>query len=137
MSYLCETKDGPGERTASGLNCLVLTVHLGQHIPSKKNHHFPGKGGRVLIDKKVKERILELENAILCELFSLSAMLASGTPSACSRPLRTLLSELCDDSIREIPSGSWGVRYVKKGQEGVEITIMELPAEIAESCKTG
>ena len=127
MSYLCSTKGGASNPMDPGPKMVVLTVRLGCHVPSKKNHHYPSADGkRILIDKNIKQRMVELENAIACELFSLSAMLANGTPSECWRQLLMLLSGLSDDSIAQVPSGSWDVRYVPKGEEGVEIHITEI-----------
>lgn len=124
MSYLCSTKGGASNPMDPGPKMVVLTVRLGCHIPSKKNHHYPSADGRrVLIDQSVRLRMKQLEEAILSELYSLSVIIGGETPSACLKPLQTLLSGLCDDSIKEIPSGSWGVRRVPKGQEGVEISI--------------
>lgn len=67
-----------------------------------------------------------LENAILFELYSASQTGASGIVSECLKPLQTLLSGLCDDSIKEIPSGSWDVEYVPKGEEGLDILIEQI-----------
>lgn len=78
-----------------------------------------------------------LENGIVFALYSLSRTIGAGTHSECLKRLRTALCELSDDSIREVPAGDWDVRYVPKGEEGLEITIMEYeppnltPAEIS------
>lgn len=97
------------------------------HCPSKKNKHYSGINGRILMDKKTKARMQSLESAILSELYSASQIRGNETHLECLKRLRTLLSSLCDDSIREIPAGSWAVEYVEKGQEGAEIIISTLP----------
>lgn len=96
---------------------------LGKAIPSKKNHHFPGKGGHVLIDKPIKERMAQLEDGILSALYLWCQTRESGTDLAWQKHARMLLSGLSDDSLREIPQSSFGVEYVPKGSEGVIITI--------------
>ena len=93
------------------------------NCPSKKNSHFPLTNGGLGIDKSVKERMMRLENAILFALYSACQTGGNETPSECLRRLRTLLSGLSDDSINQIPAGSWDVQMVEPGQEGVEITI--------------
>lgn len=109
---------------------LILNVSGIGHIPSKKNYHYPGKNGRVLIDKPIKERMQILENGILCALYSLCRTEGSEMDSECLKQLRMRLSEqlkgLSDDSIREVPEFSFGVEYVEKGQEGVRIEIQHL-----------
>lgn len=67
--------------------------------------------------------MLLLENAILSALLSEYRIKENETHLECLKRLRTALSGLCDDSIREIPSGSWNVEYVEKGSEGVLIEI--------------
>lgn len=108
----------------------VLIVGLG-HIPSFKNHKRAIKSRetgklRTLTDPEIAKRVERLENAILSALYSGSQIRGSETHSECWKRLRTLLSGLCDDSIREVPSGSWDVQFVPAGQEGVEITITKL-----------
>ncbi len=123
-----EPKAGTASPTGNGPKPppLRLSVTLGQAVPSKKNHHFPLANGGLGIDKAIKLRMNDLENGILSALCSESQMTASETPLECLRRLQTLLSGLLDDSIREIPTGSWGVEYVPKGQEGVIIEITPL-----------
>lgn len=75
---------------------------------------------------QTKERMDRLEKAMLFALYSLCPTGASGTPSECWKPLQTLLSGLCDDSIREIPAGSWTVEYVPKGEEGINVEIEQI-----------
>lgn len=104
-------------------NGISLIVKGIGHIPSKKNHHFPRKDGGLLIDKKIKERMRQLENAMLSALYSKSQIIGSETHSECLSRLRMFLSKLSDDSVREIPKGSWEVEYVNPGEEGVTITI--------------
>lgn len=108
------------------LHALGSIYHGLGHIPSKKNHHFPGNGGRILIDKPVKARMLALENAILSELYSASQIIGNETHLECLKRLRTLLSGLSDDSIREIPEGSWATHHDIKGCEGVIIEITQI-----------
>lgn len=106
---------------------LRLEVKGIGHCPSKKNYHFPSSNGGLLIDPAIKQRMAMLEAAILCALYSEYQIVGSETHSECWKRLRTLLSGLCDDSIREIPTGSWDVEYVPKGQEGILIEITPIP----------
>ena len=94
-------------------------------MPSKKNRHW-ANGKHIQLDLKVKKRMALLEDAIVFALYSCAATIVSETPSGCLKQLRTLLSGLSDDSIREIPCGSWDVERVEKGQEGLLITIEKL-----------
>jgi len=73
--------------------------------------------------KDIKKRMQLLEDVILSKLYSLCPTTESETHSECLKQLRTALSGLSDDSIREIPVGSWSVDRVPKGEEGVRITI--------------
>ena len=102
---------------------VVLKVVTGDHVPSKKNRHYQLTNGRLGIDLKVKERMNRLERAIALGLYSYVQTIEKGTASGCLKQLQTLLSKLSDDSVREIPEFSFGVRYVEPGFEGVEIEI--------------
>ena len=101
------------------------------HTPSFKNkkiavrHRTNGKQMQIT-EPKTKNRMRALEDAIVLALYSLSQTTGPGTPTECLKQLRTALSGLCDDSIKQIPSGSWDVRYVPVGEEGLEITIQEI-----------
>ncbi len=107
---------------------ILLEIKGVGHIPSFKNRkraimdRSTGKM-RTLTEPSVKKRMENLESAIVCELFSVSQTIENATPSECLKPLRTLLCGLSDDSIREIPCGSWDVKYVQPGEEGVTIEI--------------
>lgn len=98
----------------------------GLSVPSFKNHKHSNRNGHVYTDPKVKARMESLENAMLCELYSASQITGNETHSECWKRLRTALSGLCDDSVREIPEGSWTVEHVPPNEEGVEIIITEL-----------
>lgn len=122
MNHLSEPRDLSGSPTAI-TSSLTLSVRGIGHIPSKKNYHYPSQSGALLIDKPIKERMQHLENAILSALYSESQIVGNETHSECWKRLRTLLSGLSDDSIREIPDGSWSTKYVPKGEEGADIEI--------------
>jgi hypothetical protein len=112
------------------MNCVKVEIR-GMHIPSFKNHKRAiidkkTSHARTLTDPKIAKRVQRLEDAILSALYSESQIIGSETHSECWKRLRTLLSGLCDDSIREVPAGSWDVLYVQPGQEGVDITITRL-----------
>lgn len=95
--------------------------------PSKKNHHFPLKNGGLGIDKEIKERMKQLENDILSQLYSECQIIEGETHSECWKRLRTLLSGLLDDSINEIPKGGWDVQRVESiEQSGIDIIIEEI-----------
>lgn len=81
---------------------------------------------RTLTPSAIKKRMDSLENGILSALYSCVQTSGAGMDSAWLKQLRTRLSDLCDDSLAEIPEFSFGVRDVAKGQEGVEIYIEEL-----------
>ena len=110
---------------------LTLLVVTGDHVPSFKNtkrsilDRNTGRQ-RTLTPGKIKKRMNLLELAIESALYSWCQTNGVGTDSECLRQLRIVLSGLSDDSLREIPEFSFGVRRVPKGQEGVEITIEKL-----------
>lgn len=95
----------------------------GQQVACFKNTKKSSRSGFIYTPKKIKGRMLLLENAILSALYSEYRIKENETHLECLKRLRTALSGLCDDSIREIPSGSWDVEYVEKGNEGVLIGI--------------
>lgn len=107
---------------------ITLTITGLGHIPSHKNRKRAildkSKGHlRTLTEPSIKKRMDRLENAILFALYSWCQTSVLGMHSGCSKQLRTALSGLCDDSIKEVPEGSWDVEYVPKGQEGCVIQI--------------
>jgi hypothetical protein len=102
---------------------IYLRIRGIGHIPSKKNAHYPLTNGGLGIDKSVRERMKYLEYAIESALYSLCQTTESGMRSECLKQLRTRLSGLLDDSIREIPSGAWATVKVPKGEEGLDIII--------------
>lgn len=118
------------EPSRSAKGSVTLTV-TGATVPCFKNRKRIAKNKRsgksfLRTREDIKERMQHLENAILSELYSESQIVGSETHSECWKRLRTALSELCDDSIREIPCGSWDVEFVPKGSEGVTLVITEL-----------
>lgn len=110
---------------------IKLEMQNTGHCPSFKNRKRAIRDGqtgqlRTLTEPKIKQRMAMLEAAILCALYSESQIIGSETHSECWKRLRTFLSGLCDDSILEIPTGSWEVERVPKGQEGLLIEITRL-----------
>jgi hypothetical protein len=108
-----------------------LKAITGTNVPSFKNSKraiLDANTGqmRTLTPKAVKIRMDKLETAILCALYSWSATGERETALECRRQLRIALSGLSDDSLEIIPELSFGVRYVERGQEGVEIEIERL-----------
>ena len=104
---------------------VVLRVK-GQHVPSFKNRKHSNRRGQVYCESKIKERMRWLEDAILSALYSTSPTDGSAMPLECLKARRTLLSGLSDDSVQEIPCGSWHTEYVQAGEEGVTIVINRL-----------
>lgn len=110
---------------------IVLTIKGVGVIPAFKNRkraiqdRNTGKM-RTLTEPSIKKRMDRIENAILFALYSLCATADAETQQECLKQLRIALSGLSDDSIRELPQGSWGTEYVKKGEEGAMITIEQL-----------
>jgi hypothetical protein len=107
---------------------IVLKVVTGDNVPSFKNRKrsiLDSATGqqRTLTPKKIKERMALLQGRIESVLYSLYQTGERETDLACRKQLRTALSGLSDDSLVEMPEFSFGVRYVEKGFEGVEITI--------------
>lgn len=110
---------------------ISLDVVTGEAIPSFKNTKrsiLDKNTGlqRTLTPGKIKRQMQRLENAILSALYSESQTIGGATDLECLRQLRTALSGLSDDSLREIPEFSFGIQYVAKGNEGVLITISEI-----------
>jgi hypothetical protein len=107
---------------------VALKVITGSNVPSFKNRKraiLDKNTGRMrtLTEPDIKRRMRELEAAIESALYSWSQTGVPETDLECRKQLRIALSGLQDDSLKEIPEFSFGVRYVEAGQEGVEITI--------------
>ena len=108
------------------MNLIAHIAVRGFHIPSFKNHKHSNRQGHVYCDSRVKGLMTQLESGILSALYSSSPTNESVTDSVCLKPLRTALSGLSDDSLREIPEAAFSHQVVPKGQEGVVIEIYEL-----------
>lgn len=108
------------------MNFIVSIRAKGFHIPSFKNHKHSNRHGFVYTDRRVKKLMQDLESSILSGLYSTSQTTANETDSGCWKQLRTALSGLCDDSVREIPECSFSTKECDKGQEGVTIEIYEI-----------
>ena len=111
--------------TGATLTILVIT---GDHVPSFKNRKHSGVNQRtgqkcLYTEPKIKKRMALLESRIESALYSSCQTTDAGMDSACLKRLRTVLSALQDDSLKDIPEFSFGVRRVAKGCEGVEIEI--------------
>lgn len=107
--------------TSDNLTAVILKVVTGDHIPSFKNTKRCGH-----TPKQIKQRMMQLENRIVSNLYSWFQTQKSGTETEWLLQLRTFLSGLSDDSIKQICSGTWEARYVEPGCEGVEIEIERL-----------
>jgi hypothetical protein len=108
------------------MNLVARILVKGMHIPSFKNHKHSNRQGRVYTDPRVKKLMSRLESSILSVLYSESRISANETDSECWKRLRTALSGLSDDSLREIPECSFTTKRVTRGEEGVDIYIFEL-----------
>jgi hypothetical protein len=109
-------------------NAVRLLAITGDPVPSFKNTKraiLDRNTGlqRTLTPAKIKQRMDRLEKAIVFALYSCCPTASGVTDSACLKQLRTALSGLSDDSLKEIPEFSFGWRTVPKGEEGVEIII--------------
>lgn len=106
---------------------FIARLHInGFHIPSFKNCKHTNKHGHVYTETRVKKIMEQLESGILSELYSEFQMVEPETASECWKRLRTALSGLSDDSLKEIPNASFSTEVVPKGQEGVMIEIYEI-----------
>lgn len=117
--------DGLKSPKESWKSRVVLQIRGIGHVPSKKNHHYPGKNGRLLIDKKIKERMKLLEEAIVCELLSAWRTTVKETGTGCSLRSWMLSSVPEDDCWNSIPHIELEVRLMP--EPTLEITIEELP----------
>lgn len=71
---------------------------------------------------------------MLLSLYSLCQTGDGETDGECLRQLRTALSGLSDDSLKEMPRGGYAYKMVSKGSEGVDVTITPINAEL---CREG
>ena len=137
MKKSCATKDGSSSLTEAGAipaaksGTIKLVVLTGDNVPSFKNSKrsiLDKNTGlqRTLTPKKMKERMDWLEQRIVSALLSSSRTGEGETGLAWRRRLLTVSLGLCDDSLKVVPEFSFGVRYVERGQEGVEITIEQI-----------
>lgn len=108
---------------------VILRVRVPPSFKNSKRAIKDRNSGkmRTLTPAKIKARMDELENAILSALYSGSQIIEGETHSECWKRLRTVLSGLSDDSIQEIPCGSWAVEFTSKENEGVtiELTLLD------------
>lgn len=110
-------------------NAAIVLVINCPPVPSFKNRKraiFRKNQLGLITEPSVKERMLALENGILSALYSDSQIIGNETHLECWKRLRTVLLELYDDSVREIPNGSWETLQVTKSLEGVTIEITEI-----------
>lgn len=110
-------------RTAASPNRVVLEVVTGENLCSFKNRKRVTKRGGLITDPDVKRRQDRLEAHILLSFYFASPTGEHETDLDSLRALRTLLSGLCDDSLKQIPEFSFAVEYVKPEDAGVQITI--------------
>jgi hypothetical protein len=113
---------------------VVLRVRGLGHVPSFKNHKraiLDSKSGkmRTLTEPSIKQRMAQLEDALLCALYSLCLTGANEMDSGCRKRLQTFLCGLYDDSIAEIPRSSSEAVRVENGLEGLDVTIIRLERE--------
>jgi len=99
--------------------------------PSFKNHKRSGIDAQTrkhmtFTRTDIKERMMLLENAILSELYFIGKTYGEGMDLECLRRLRTVLSGLLDDSLNEIPIGSFECDTVAPADEGLTIIIEEI-----------
>lgn len=113
---------------------LVLKIEGIGSVPAFKNSK------EISVNRKSGKRFLRthpkkkawMEACIAsfeCQLRSWCQTIDAGTPPECSKPSWTalsMLSGMCDDSIREFPQGEWTTLRVPHGCEGATITIEPL-----------
>ena len=125
MSNGLKTEDLSKAQTAFSVSLRVSVPN----IPSFKNRKraIPTKSGkfRTLTEPKVKQRMEQLENAIVSALYSACQTASGGTDSECLKRARIALSGLSDDSWREIPESSFLVTH-DPANPGLEIIIEKL-----------
>lgn len=103
---------------------------IGHVIPFKnrKRAILDRKTGkmRTLTEPKVAQWMERATEAIVLKLFSSCQTGDAATQRECLSQLRTFLCGLSDDSVKQLPMGSWEVEYVEKGDEGFELVIGEI-----------
>lgn len=97
-------------------------------VPSFKNTKslFKNKktGKLFVATNPVKKRWMQsAEELIGLQLLFYYQTIGAETRQECLKRLQTFLSDLVDDSVRELPEGGWKVEYVEPGKEGCEILI--------------
>ena len=111
-------------------NVVIQIEGIGHVIPFKNRkravmNRNTGKM-RTLTEPSVAQWMDRAVSSIESQLYSACQTTGDVTQQECLKQLRTFLSGLSDDSLREIPEGSWKVERVPKGQEGAVITITQL-----------
>lgn len=109
----------------AGVTLLCLSIRGRGPIPSFKNHKRI-HGRRLVVEKKIGRRMDLITLAIEFALFSAFQTVGSETGTGCSLASWTALSAPLDDSLAWIPSASFEVEYVSKGNEGADIYIEKL-----------
>jgi hypothetical protein len=101
---------------------IVLKLHGLGHVPSMKNNKMLTRGKlitkpeyQIWIDRCI--RSFESQLLSLCQTGGGEMLMEGLQPS-----LTPWLNQF-DDSVSWIPSGSWEVKYVPKGEEGAIVTL--------------
>lgn len=104
------------------------------HIPSKKNnkitltqmHGKPLKFPMIIVKPEIQAWTEKAVQHLESQLLSKCLITGEETQQALSR-LSVILSQLpADDSVSDLPQGSWTVELVSPGQEGAIITLERL-----------
>ncbi len=104
------------------------------HIPSKKNnklmmtqlHGRPLKRPMMITKPEYQEWTERAVHHLESQLLSKCLTTGDATPQALSK-LSVILSQLpADDSVSDLPQGSWTVELVAPGKEGAIITLERL-----------
>lgn len=106
-----------------------IVIHIkGYHIPGKKNRHYAGRNGRILIDAKTLEKIKVLEADIESQLLSIMRT-ELGETTTMEQQRSWIASRLFgNDCWEDLPEEHYFSKLVENINEaGCQISIERLP----------
>lgn len=106
---------------------MLLRIRGQGHVVGFKNNKLIlWSQKRIITAPKYQKWMQQAVASFVFQLLSGSAIVAGEIPPACSK-LSWISSLLpVDDSVKDLPVGSWTVLRVPKGEEGADILIEEL-----------
>jgi len=102
-----------------------LTIQGIGNVISFKNNKMLARG-RLFTKPEYQAWMDRATESIVLQLFSKCQTGDAATQLECWKRLRTFLSGLSDDSVKQLPEGAWKVEFVEAVDAGADILIERL-----------